>query len=226
MLEKILIVDDDKQLLESVGLLLRDEGYYVDTFDSPKEALINCAKEEYDLIILDYFMPDINGAAFIDLISAYKSVSNILVFSGEATEDIELQILKKDVLDFISKPVKPEILLQRVRRSLDATKRSTTVELIESLKENVKVDTKFRRAYKDGELISLSDLEFRLLTLFLTHKGKNLSREYIYEMIWETKNKYLDDFRVIDVHVLNLRRKMSIDSIISIRGVGYVWNED
>lgn len=164
-----------------------------------------------------------DAATFLNLISDFKDKPKIVVFTAQPSEEIEHDILKSNVVDYIRKTENPEILSTRVKRILEGN--HNIVSKLVSEQENLEVNIEYRNVIKDGEEIILTNTEFELLRLFLENKNRVLSREKIYSSLWASKKKYLDELRTIDVHVLNLRKKVKVECIQNRKGVGYVWDE-
>lgn len=225
-MHRILLVDDDINVLEITKSLLETKGYNVVAYSDSKEGILDALKNDYDLIIVDYSMPEIGGDSFVDICKSVHDDVNIIVYSGAAHDDEEYRMLNKDIFDFINKSSDPKVFLKRVERALKSDKKiSTYSHILESSKENIIVDYNNRIVKKDGNDIRLSNIEIMVLSLFLSRMNETISRDYIHEVVWESRGQSLDDIRIIDAYVLKLRRKLNLQSIVSVRGVGYVWAE-
>ncbi len=220
---KILIVDDNELLLESLELYLSKKGYTVATTTSAVKGLMLCSEEEWDLVLSDYYMDDMNGDTFLKLVNKLENKTRVAIFTGNANEEIELEVLNNFAVDFLHKTDNPEILLKRIENILEGTK-TANMKLV-AKDERLVMDLSNRTVVVNQIAIELSNTEFNILKLLLENKNKVLDREFIYSEIWMSKNKYLDETRVIDVHVLNLRRKLNVDNIITKKGIGYLWSE-
>lgn len=224
---KILLVDDDDAVLKATTRLLETKNYIITSYNDSKEAILAAIGNDYDLIIVDYQMPNIDGSSFVDIYGSVKSNENIIIYSGEAEPRQECEMLSKNICDFISKDSDPEVFLMRIERALKRTTPQHEIadKVFVSEVEGIELDYTTRILRKNGKEVVLSSTEIMILALFLSHKQKPLSREYIHELVWEARNKELDDYRVIDVYILKLRKKLGLSCLDSIRGVGYVWRE-
>ncbi len=221
----ILLVDDDLDVLRTTAKLLETKKYNVTTFSSSKEAILDAVNNDYDLLILDYMMPNIDGKSFVEIYCSVKKSTNVLIYS--AMKECEFEMLSKDICDFVSKEDDPRVFLLRVERALNNINSNSVMdfEVLSSEKENIILDPQSYSVKKDGEDIDIPNNEFMLLSLLLSHKGKTLSRDYIHEMVWKSRGYELEDYRVIDIYILKIRKKLNISCIKSVRGVGYVWRE-
>lgn len=220
---RVLIIDDNELLLESLELYLTKKGYSVVTTTSAVEGLMKCSEESWDLVLSDFYMDEMNGDMFLKLVNKLENKTRVAIFTADPSEDIELNALKNYAVDFIYKTDNPEILLKRIENILEGSKLSN-IKLV-AKDEKLVMDLENRTVHLNEKSVELSNTEFNILKLLLENKNKVLEREFIYSEIWMSKNKFLDETRVIDVHVLNLRRKLNVDNIITRKGVGYVWQE-
>lgn len=220
---RILIIDDNVQLLESLDLYLTRKGYNVVTTSSAVEGLMMCSEEIWDLVLSDFYMDDMDGNTFLKLVNNLRNSTRVAIFTGQANEEIEYEALNNYAVDFIHKTSNPEILLKRIENILEGSK-VANIKLI-ARNEQLIMDIENRTVQIEKNPIDLSNTEFNILKLLLENKNKVLEREFIYSEIWKSKNKFLDETRVIDVHVLNLRKKLGVDNIITKKGIGYLWEE-
>ncbi len=221
---KILIVDDNKVLLDSLKIYFESEGFNVDIADKAVDGIVKVKSENWDLVLLDYYLDDMEAEVFMDIVVNFENLPKIAVFTAKAEEEMELNMLQKNVADFIRKSENPQILVNRVRRIIEGD--SPKLSKIVSHQQHIEMDLESRSVTKDGEDVILTKTEFEILLLFLRNKNRVLTREKIYDNVWQKKNKYLEELRTIDVHVLKLRRKLELYNIVSRKGVGYVWKED
>lgn len=217
---KILLVDDEKDILEFLGYNLKREGYQVLTARNGKDA-IKIAKEELPhLIILDVMMPKMDGIETCGEIKGIPELSNaIIVFLTARGEDYS-QIAGFDAGadDYITKPVKPKVLVSRIkallRRYKEPEERSNEIRLKE-----ITIDTEKYMITKGEKEISLPKKEFELLLLLTSKPDKVFSREEIFSRVWG--NDVIVGDRTIDVHVRKIREKIGLQSIKTVKGVGY-----
>ncbi len=227
-MNKILLVDDDIDVLTSTKKLLETKEYVVTSYTSSKEAILDAITNVYDLMIIDYVMPDIAGDSFVDICKSLNNDTKIIIYSGSEDIDDQYKMLDRDIFDFISKSIDPRLFLKRVERAMKSSEYSsiTSTHVVESKKEQVVADCINRTVTKDGESISFSTIEFLILSLFLSMKNKTLTREYVHNVIWESRGMELEDYRTIDLYVFKIRKKLNVNCILSIRGIGYVWTEE
>lgn len=231
-MKRILLIDDDKDYINSIKRVLKSEKHYeIDVSNDAIEILGFYQKGVYDLIIVDYMMPTMNGTQFINVIRKIDSSVRIIMLTGFESDELELEALNLEVNRFIKKGVRGELLLKYVQLELNQQKIETQEKdtmpekkQLFSKKEQIVVDLGNYTVEKDGEFYSLTNKEYQLLCLFLEHKGVTLERETIINKIWGEKNALVDT-RAVDTHIKCLRQKLKLGAIQSIRSVGYKWNE-
>lgn len=217
---KILLVDDEKDILEFLGYNLKKEGYIVTTARNGKDAIAVARQEKPHLIILDVMMPKMDGIETCTEIKEIPELSNtIVVFLTARGEDYS-QIAGFDAGadDYITKPVKPKVLISRIKALLRRYKEPE--EKVEEIRlKNILIDKERYLIVQNGEEISLPKKEFELLTLLASKPDKVFTREEIFSKVWG--NDVIVGDRTIDVHVRKIREKLGIESIKTIKGVGY-----
>lgn len=219
--QKILLVDDEQDILEFLSYNLVKEGYVVFTANNGKDALTIAKKEIPDLIILDVMMPDMDGIETCREIREIPGLKNSMIAFLTARNEDYSQIAGFDVGadDYINKPIKPRVLISRIKALL---RRGTTVELNEIGKVEtggIKIDRDRYVIFKDGIEISLPKKEFELLALLASKPGKVFTRDVILDKVWGGDVVVGD--RTIDVHIRKLREKIGEDFIKTIKGIGY-----
>ncbi len=218
---KILLVDDEPDILDFLGYNLKKEGYAVFTASNGVEAITIAKKELPHLIVLDVMMPEMDGIETCRQIREIPSLNNSVVTFLTARNEEYTQISGFDVGadDFITKPIKPRVFLSRVKALLRRYKNEKpAVSAIVDLGE-IKIDNEKHMVYKNGVAIELPKKEFNLLTLLSSKPGKVFKREVILDMIWGEEVVVGD--RTIDVHIRKLREKLGEDYIKTVKGVGY-----
>jgi two-component system alkaline phosphatase synthesis response regulator PhoP len=217
---KILLVDDEPDILEIVGYNLSSEGYQVITAENGIEAVKKAKKEKPHLIILDVMMPEMDGIEACEQIRKNPDLSNTIITFLTARGEDYSQVAGFDAGadDYITKPIKPKVLISKVNallRRLKDEEPSESVLKIGGLVIN-------REEYKimlKGEEIILPRKEFELLSLLATKPGKVFKREEILDKVWG--NEVIVGGRTIDVHIRKLREKIGDKSFKTIKGVGY-----
>lgn len=224
-MKKILLVDDDKNYLETLRIVLSKK-YHVDSTTQGTDALKMCSDKEYDLVLTDLYMNEMNGDTFVSIAKSLFPRLNIVVLSGKASDEDQIRILESSTLDFIDKATAPEVILKRVDILIEMTSKLGNLKtILESKKEELELNTNTRNVVVRGREFKLTNKEYGLLHAFLTNKNKVLSREEIYAKVWNDKEKNNPNYRIIDLNVVKLRKRLGIKSIHSERGKGYIWEE-
>ena len=218
---KILLVDDEQDILDFLSYNLSKEGYEVLTASNGNDAIAISKKEHPKLIILDVMMPELDGMETCRQMREIPELKDIVIAFLTARNEDYSQIAGFDVGgdDYITKPIKPRVLSSRIKALLRRS--SITVATTD---ENVdlgdlKIDKDRFVIVKKGIEISLPKKEFKLLTLLATKPGKVYTREFILQQVWGDEVVVGD--RTIDVHIRKLREKLGDDYIKTIKGIGY-----
>jgi len=217
---KILLVDDEQDILEIVGYNLTQEGYQVVTAANGKEAITKAKKELPHLIIIDVMMPEMDGMEAVENIRRIPELSNVIITFLTARSEDYSQVAGFDAGadDYIAKPIKPKLLVSKVkallRRLKDDESRDDTLRVgnIEINREEYKI------VIEDREIV-LPRKEFELFYLLASKPGKVFKREEILDKVWG--NEVVVGGRTIDVHIRKLREKIGDDIFKTIKGVGY-----
>jgi len=218
--EKILLVDDEPDIIEFLGYNLTKEGYDVTTSTSGKEAVELAKKIKPDLILLDVMMPEMDGIETCQEIRGVDDIKNTLIafLSARGEDYSQVAGLDAGADDYITKPIKPRLLVSRVKAIL---RRKSGVEEVNANEQegNIRIDREKYLVYKEGEELSFPKKEFELLALLISKPGKVFTREVILESVWGGEVVVGD--RTIDVHIRKLREKLGDHYIKTIKGVGY-----
>lgn len=217
---KILLVDDEADILEIVGYNLAQEGYQIVTATNGREAVAKAKKELPHLIIMDVMMPEMDGMEACENIRKIPELSQVIITFLTARSEDYSQVAGFDAGadDYITKPIKPKLLVSKVkallRRLKDEEKNSETLNVggIEINREEYKI-------IKDNLEIILPRKEFELFYLLASKPGKVFKREEILDKVWG--NDVVVGGRTIDVHIRKLREKIGEDLFRTIKGVGY-----
>ena len=217
---RILLVDDEPDILEIVGYNLSQEGYQVITAENGSEGVKKAKKEKPHLIILDVMMPEMDGIEACEQIRKMPDLSEtVITFLTARGEDYsQMAGFDAGADDYITKPIKPKVLVSKVKALLRRLKEedvSDKVLKIGSLTIN-------REEYKithNGKEIILPRKEFELLSLLATRPGKVFKREEILDKVWG--NEVVVGGRTIDVHIRKLREKIGDKRFKTVKGVGY-----
>lgn len=216
---KILLVDDEPDILEFISYNLIKEGFEVFTSNNGKEAIKLAQKERPDLIILDVMMPDLDGIETCRVIRETPELKDVLIAFLTARNEDYSQIAGFDAGadDYINKPIKPRVLVSRVKALLRRQGSSGGEEVMEV--NGFSIDREKYLIVKDGKQINLPKKEFELIALLASRPGKVFTREDILKNVWGDDVVVGD--RTIDVHIRKLREKLGDAYIRTIKGVGY-----
>lgn len=218
---KILLVDDEADILEIVGYNLSSEGYQVTTANNGVEAIEKAKKHKPQLIILDVMMPEMDGIEACEKLRGIPDLSNTIITFLTARGEDYSQVAGFDAGadDYITKPIKPKVLVSKVKALLRRLKESDnpldTIIKVGALvinREEYKITNK-------GQEIILPRKEFELLSLLATKPNKVFKREEILDKVWG--NEVVVGGRTIDVHIRKLREKIGDKSFKTVKGVGY-----
>jgi DNA-binding response OmpR family regulator len=220
----ILLVEDEKQMSMFIEMELTHEGYKVDTAYDGREALKKAENIEYNLILLDIMIPNLNG---IEVCRRIRQFSNVPIIMLTAKSDIPDRVLGLDVgaNDYMTKPFAIEELLARIRvyeRNITIKNKNDVIKV-----KDIVMDNKTHQVWRGNKEIELTKKEFDLLETLLINKNVVLTRDQLIEVVWGYE--YLGDTNVVDVFIRYLRSKIDDDFedklIITVRGVGYVIKE-
>lgn len=218
--EKILLVDDEVDILEIIGYNLQKEGYKVYTAENGKEAINVAVEKKPDLIILDVMMPEMDGMETCFQMRNIPALKNTLITFLSARGEDYSQIAGFDAGadDYITKPIKPRVLISKVKAIL--RRKGNNDEIVPDIEAGgIIIDRSRYSISKDGSEISLPKKEFELLSLLMTVPGKVYTRDVIMTQIWG--GEVIVGDRTIDVHIRKLRKKLGESLITTIKGVGY-----
>ena len=217
---KILLVDDEPDILEIIGYNLKAEGYQIFTAANGLEAIKVAKKQIPHLILLDIMMPEMDGIEACEKIRKIKSLENVIIaFLTVRGEDYsQVAGFEAGADDYITKPIKPKVLVSKIKSLLRRLK--TKSESEESLKiGDIVIDRDEYVVYKAGNKIALPRKEFELFSLLTSKPGKVFKREVILDTVWG--NEVVVGGRTIDVHIRKLREKIGDDHFKTVKGVGY-----
>lgn len=217
---KILIVDDDPDIVEFISYNLKGKGYLVVTAKDGVEAIRKAKDFHPDLILLDIMMPNKDGIQTIKELRQMPDFAEtaIIFLTALTDEKSEIEGLKIGADDYIAKPIKPELLATRIRAALRRLRKDDEQDQKQTFGELEINKSKFTVTYKGNEII-LAKKEFELLALLASKPGRVFLRNEILQRIWGTDVIVGD--RTIDVHIRKIRQKIGIDLITTVKGVGY-----
>jgi len=220
--EKILIVDDEEDILSLVEYNLKKEGYRTIGVKKGEAALQLVEEQTPDLIILDLMLPEMDGLEVCRILKSNENTSDIpiimLTAKGEETDIVVGLEIGAD--DYVTKPFSPRVLLARTKALLRRkAKEPIPKEIIQV--ENLVIDTGKYLVTIEGKPISLTSTEFNLLRFLAQHRGKVFTRNQLLDNVWKDETFVID--RTVDVHIRSLRKKLgsAANLIETVRGVGY-----
>lgn len=218
---KILVVDDEQDIVDLMVYHLKKEGYQVYTANNGQEAVTTAKRVLPDLIMLDIMMPKMDGIEACRIMRGMPEFKNtFMVFLTARSEEYsEIAGFNVGADDYIAKPIKPRALLSRINAIL--RRNSATEEVVESKLEiaDLVIDRETFLVYRNGQKIVLAKKEFELLYLLASKPGKVYTREVILKSIWE--DSVVVTNRTIDVHIRKLREKIGDKYVSTVKGVGY-----
>ena len=217
---KILLVDDEPDILEIVGYNLMSEGYQVITAENGVKAVKKAKKEQPHLIILDVMMPEMDGIEACEQIRKIEGLDNTIITFLTARGEDYSQVAGFDAGadDYITKPIKPKVLVSKVKALLRRFKEDDNQNNILKI-GNLVINRDEYKIELKGEEIILPRKEFELLSLLASKPGKVFKREDILDKVWG--NEVVVGGRTIDVHIRKLREKIGDSFFKTVKGVGY-----
>ncbi|MGB2527874.1 response regulator transcription factor [Flagellimonas sp. SN16] len=218
---KILLVDDEPDILEIVSYNLSSEGYEVFTAKNGVEAVAKAKKKNPHLIIMDVMMPEMDGIEACEVIRNTQGLENTIITFLTARGEDYSQVAGFDAGadDYITKPIKPKVLVSKVKALLRRLKEEKK-DLEEIVKVgNIVINREEYKIINDGEEIILPRKEFELLSLLTSKPSKVFKREVILDKVWG--NEVVVGGRTIDVHIRKLREKIGDHHFKTVKGVGY-----
>jgi Response regulators consisting of a CheY-like receiver domain and a winged-helix DNA-binding domain len=225
---KILLVDTYVKYRQSISKILQSAGYSIKECDSSLEAIGTLYNEEFDLVISDLIMQEIDGLRLLQFVKQNEPSLHTILLTSQATAETELAALNNNIDRYLAKNIRKDVLLKHIeilfQEEKQDFKHKLIVEEYSSEKEGIKINLLTREAFKAEELVPITSKEFELLCFLLANRNVAISREEIYEEIWDS-NIETTSIRAIDTYIKSLRQKLNITSIKSIRGYGYRWNE-
>lgn len=221
MRAKILLVEDDPTIIDTLTELLRGAGYTVDTADTQREAIAVATHQTYQLLLLDVTLKQGNGFAVCAAVKEATPEVPVIFLTASDDEFNTVTGLAMGADDYIAKPFRPRELLARITTTI---RRSQPSRRIISLGD-LTIDTDRALVERDGKEINLSALEYRLLLLFASNPNKLVTREMIRDALWDDAGTYVEE-NTLSVYIKRLRDKIEPDPvkptvITTVRGLGY-----
>ncbi|MBN1449767.1 MAG: response regulator transcription factor [Anaerolineales bacterium] len=221
---KILVIDDEPNIVNLVTAYLKPEGYEVYTADDGLQGLKAARAFKPDLIVLDVMLPGIDG---IEVLTRLRRESDVYVILLTAkTEETDRVVgLSVGADDYVIKPFSPRELTARIKAALRRIKSSTPTGRDVLSYKHVRIDIAARQVTVDDNPIDLTAIEFDLLKTLAENRGRVLTREQLLESVWG--GSYYGEMRVVDVHLGHVRKKLERDDLIAtVRGIGYRFEDE
>ncbi|HAK43425.1 MAG TPA: DNA-binding response regulator [Clostridium sp.] len=216
MNEKILVIEDDLDIQEIIREFLLANGYIVEVAEDGLKGIEKFNLDKFDLVLLDVMLPKIDGFVVCEIIRKTSKVPIIMLTALEEEQD-QIKGFELEIDDYITKPFSVNLLIKRVEAVFRRTK--AIDDEIRLSFEDILIDVNCFKVRVSEKDIELTVKEFELLKIFIKNKGRILTREVLLNQLWGYD--FYGDARVIDTHIKNLRCKLKVDYIKTIRGVGY-----
>jgi two-component system OmpR family response regulator len=213
---RLLVVEDEPDLLKSLAKALREEGYAVDTAEDGEEGLYKAIETSYDTVVLDVMLPRMDGWQVLEKLRAKAQRTPVLMLTARDATPDRVKGLDLGADDYLIKPFDLPELLARLRALIrrGAQQPQTAIEI-----GDVRVDSVARTVSKGDEVISLTAREYSLVEYLARHRGALVTRTELYEHLFDENDATLSN--LLDVHVSNIRKKLGHEFIVTRRGHGY-----
>ena len=216
---KILLVEDDQELIKQLTSFLESEGFFIESAEGQKLALQKLDLNIFDLVLLDINLPDGNGFVLCSMIKE-KYHLPVIFLSALGDEYSTVTGLELGADDYIAKPFRPRELISRIKNVLRRRQKNTLLQI-----DTLKIDTQRAIVWKNDQEVALSALEYKLLLIFLNNRGQIISRDVLLEEIFNLSGEFVED-NTLTVYVKRLREKIEDDAknpiiLKTIRGLGY-----
>ena len=212
---RVLVVEDEPRLLRNLAKALREEGYAVDTAEAGDDGLFKAETYDYDAVVLDVMLPQLNGWDLLARLRKKKQTPVLMLTALDATRD-RVRGLDTGADDYLVKPFDLPELLARLRALI---RRATGKARPELQLGDVVIDTRARTVTRTGQAVTLTAREFAILEYLALHRGEVISRTELYEHLFDENDDTLSN--LLDVHVFSIRKKLGHDLIVTRRGQGY-----
>lgn len=219
---KILIVDDEPKIRAVVKEYAKVSGYHCDEASDGLDALNKIKMQDYDVIVLDIMMPNMDGFSAVKEIKAIKDIP-IIMLSARTDEFDKLLGFDLGVEDYVTKPFSPKELMARIKVVSERKKRTPNTRYTF---DGLEVDVTGRVVSVDGTRVNLTPKEFDLLVFLIQHQDQALSRDVLLDKVWNYN--YFGDYRTVDTHIKMLRQNLGPyrEFITTVRGTGYKFEVD
>ena len=220
-MNRILLAEDEPKISAFVKKGLEANGFTVEVASHPKTILDMAFSEQFDLMLLDLGLPSKDGLTILEELRRQRINLSIIILT--ARDDIKDKVsgLEGGADDYVTKPFRFEELLARIRLRLRNNLNNFTSVPMKLQSGNIVLDLRSRQVYLDHKLIELSNTEFMLLEIFVSHKGQVMTRQQLLDHVWGYS--YDPGSNIVDVYIGYLRKKLGKNIIATVRGIGYRW---
>ena len=214
--KRILVIEDEASIQNILRIFLEDAGYQVTLADDGMDGIAAFHKDSFDLVLLDIMMPRLDGYSVCEMIRN-ESSTPIILLTALDDEDNQMKGFNLLADDYITKPFSMPLVLKRIEAVLRRTRSGEKSSVL--VYQNVQLDTENYKVFVEGKEVTLTAREFDILRLLMENQGRVFTREQLLDIIWNYD--YLGDDKIINTHIKNIRKKLGVDCIETIRGVGY-----
>lgn len=220
MSEKILVMEDELSIQSVLCELLTDAGYEVHTADNGVDGLAKYHRQHFDLILLDIMMPRLDGYGVCKAVREF-SKTPIIILTALDDEDAQVRAFELQADDYITKPFSLRLVLLRVEAVLRRSRQETEKKQEQKVLSYgaLRLEAEAMRVYQGQKELFLTKIEFELLKLFMQNPERVFTRDNLLNHVWGYD--FVGDEKTVNIHIMNLRRKLGVDCIETIRGVGY-----
>ena len=219
MNERILIIEDETAIQSILSELLTDAGYEIEVANDGLEVVTKFREKPFSLVLLDILMPKIDGYGVCEMIRQESNVP-IIMLTALDEEEAQVKAFELKVDDYITKPFSVKLVLMRVEAVLRRIKKRDEQETTATLSYgDIRLDRDSHSVFVGGTPISLTHTEYGLLERFMLYPGRVFTRDNLLNEVWGYD--FIGEEKTVNIHIMNLRRKLGTNSIETIRGVGY-----
>ncbi|MBD2845422.1 response regulator transcription factor [Paenibacillus sp. IB182496] len=217
MSDSILVVEDDQYIQELIAEYLKAQGYAVETASDGEEGYRKFKAGEFRLVLLDVMLPSMDGYSICRMIRS-QGATPVIMLTALSEEKDQLKAFDVQADDYIAKPFSFNVLVKRVEAVLRRTQPDARRALV--VYERLRLDCDTYKAYLDDEPLELTVREFTILAYLIENAGRTMTREMILDRVWGYD--FFGDTRLVDAHIKNIRKKLDIAYIQTVKGIGYL----
>ena len=216
---KLLIIEDEAAIQSLLSELLTDAGYTVEVAGDGLEGITKFREQSFSLVLLDTMMSKIDGYTVCEMIRR-ESKTPIIMLTALDEEEAQVKAFELKVDDYITKPFSVRLVRMRVEAVLRRVQERENEELADVLSwGNIRLERSSRSVTVSGKAVGLTNTEYGLLELFLLHPGRVFTRDNLLNQVWGYD--FVGEEKTVNIHIMNLRRKLNTDCLQTVRGVGY-----